>query len=93
MAEQMKWLHPMRVSRYVFADAFNPWMRLVGAYAGAVAKHRTPMPQDHPLIEHEGDMLAQATDGLEQMRKARDAALERMFEMLYAWPPARGASS
>ena len=90
--EQMKWLHPMRFSRYMFADAFNPWMRLIGSYGAAVAKHRSPLPQDHPLIEREGRILAQTTERLEQIRKARDAALEQMFVLLYEWPPARRAS-
>src|SRR3546814_12290903 len=26
-AEMLKWLHPMRTSRYLLSEAFNPWMR------------------------------------------------------------------
>jgi len=88
-AELLKWLHPMRASRYLFADAFNPWMRGVAMLAESVAKSRQPLPRDHPLMEREHQVIGEVTHALEGARKARDAGYERLFQLLYA-PPQPG---
>lgn len=88
-SEILKWLHPMRVSRYSFSDSFNPWMRLVSGVAAAVAKSRTPLPQDHPLLEQERNFIKGVSDCIEQVRKARDAGYERVFGLLYGEPSER----
>lgn len=82
-AEALKWLHPMRTSRYLFADAFNPWMRGIAALAEAVAKAREPLPDDHPMIEHERAFIEQASKAIEHGRNARDAVAEQVFSTLY----------
>ena len=82
-AEMLKWLHPMRTSRYLFADAFNPWMLGVAALAGAVAKSRQPLPKDHPLIERERQLITEIADSWEEQRKLRDAAQDRLFKNMY----------
>jgi hypothetical protein len=82
-AEAMKWLHPMRTSRYLFSDAFNPWMRGVAALAEAVAKAREPLPDDHPMIEHERAFIEQVSKAIEHGRNARDAVAEQAFSALY----------
>jgi hypothetical protein len=82
-AEAMRWLHPMRASRYMLSEAFNPWMRGVAILAVAVAKQRHPLPQDHPLIEKEREFIGQVSEALENARLGRDRAYEQAFEMLY----------
>ena len=79
----MRWLHPMRTSRYVFSEAFNPGMRGVAILADAVARDRAPLPQDHPMIARERAQIDQATQALETARKARDRAYEQAFDLLY----------
>jgi Protein of unknown function (DUF3141) len=82
-AELLKWLHPMRTSRYLLSEAFNPWMRGIAMLAEAVAKSRQPLPQNHPLIEREREAIGAVTQALEDARKARDAACGQAFSLLY----------
>ncbi len=82
-AEMAKWLHPMRASRYLFSEAFNPWMGGVAMLADRVAESRHPLPPEHPLIERERESFGEVARGLETLREARDAAYERAFSGLY----------
>jgi hypothetical protein len=81
--ETLKWLHPMRSSRYLLSEAFNPWMRGVAMLAEAVANSRQPLPQEHPLISQEREAIGQITQALESVREARDAAYEQTFNLLF----------
>jgi hypothetical protein len=82
-AEFLKWLHPMRTSRYLLSEAFNPWMLGVAALAVAIAKSRRPLTQDGPLIVRERKTAADITDVLASIRKVRDAGYERTFDALF----------
>jgi hypothetical protein len=83
MAELLKWLHPMRASRYLFSEAFNPWMRGVAMLAAAVARNRHPLAKDHPLIEREREAEKEVSGLLEKVRVARDAIYEQTFSALF----------
>ncbi len=82
-AEWMKWMHPMRTSRYLFSEDFNPWMRGVAILAESVAKNRNPLPEDHLLVEKERELIGQVSDAMENAREARDSAHEQTFGLLY----------
>ncbi len=82
-AEALKWLHPMRTSRYLFSEAFNPWMRGIAILAGTVARRRQPLPQDHPLIERERAAIGEISEAMAHAREARDAGYEQAFSLLY----------
>jgi hypothetical protein len=89
-AELLKWSHPMRVSRYVFSGAFNPWMQALARLAEAVERDRRALPAGHPMREAEALAIEAATGQLEALRKQRDWGYERAFELLYeSWPPVR----
>jgi hypothetical protein len=92
-AEMLKWLHPMRTSRYLLSESFNPWMRGVAMMADTVAKRRQPLPHDHPLIERERAAMGEITQALENVRKARDAGYEQTFGLLYGDPSAGSRQS
>jgi hypothetical protein len=85
-AEAMKWLHPMRSSRYLPSESFSPWMRGVAVLAKNLAQHRKPLPTDHPFLVQE----RQVSDGisvlLEDGRRYRDAMQEKAFSMMYGGP-------
>lgn len=85
-AAMLKWLHPMRASRYLLSEAFSPWMRGVAMLADAVAEGRQPLPQEQPLIQREREAIGEVTQALANARKARDAAYEQTFSLLYANP-------
>jgi hypothetical protein len=82
-AEALKWLHPMRTSRYLLSESFNPWTRGVAAMAKVVAKSRTPVPQDNPLLKQERETIERISDAIKQATEYRDAAEEQAFSMLY----------
>jgi len=85
-AEMLKWLHPMRTSRYLLSEAFNPWMRGVAAIAGPLASGRLPLAKDNPLLARERAAVGEITQALEKVREARDAGYERVFSQLYRQP-------
>jgi len=82
-AEAMKWLHPMRASRYLLSESFSPWMRAVAALAETIAKNRTALPREHPLLEQERQVIGQISDNIERATQHRDAAEEQAFRLLY----------
>src|SRR3546814_19273867 len=43
-AEMLKWLQPMRMSRYLFLEQFNQSMRNGHASAATIAVTRSPLP-------------------------------------------------
>lgn len=85
-AETLKWLHPMRTSRYLLSEAFNPWMRGIAALAAPLAGSRHPLPKDNPLIEREREAVGEVTRALEKARESRDAGYEQLFDLLYRQP-------
>ncbi len=92
-AEMLKWIHPMRLGRYLFSARFNPWMHAVASLAETVAQNREPLAPDHPLIEHERQLSTQVSATMESARKLRDEILEQTFDALYGGmdpPPSRG---
>jgi len=50
LATSMRWLHPMRTSRYVWSERFMPWMGAFAVLADAVSKNRHALSEDHPLM-------------------------------------------
>jgi hypothetical protein len=83
VAEALKWLHPMRTSRYLLSESFNPWMRGVGVLADAIAASRHALAQDQSLAVGERKNIADVTQVLAAVRKVRDAFYERTFDMLF----------
>jgi hypothetical protein len=82
-AELMKWMHPMRTSRYLLSEAFNPWMRGVAILADAISRNRVSLPKDHPLVEKERDLIGHVSRTIENARKVRDGTYEQIFSLLY----------
>ena len=82
-AEALKWLHPMRMNRYLFSESFNPWMRGVAALAGVIAKNRTALPQNLPFLKLERQAIECTSQAIEQATRSRDAAEERVFSLIY----------
>ena len=83
-SEMLKWAHPMRTSRLIFSETYNPWMRIIRQMADNISETRTPLKDDHPLIARERAALAVVGKAIEQARIARDASYERMFQTIYS---------
>lgn len=89
----LKWLHPMRASRYMFAERFSPWMAVVKAGAAAVDAARSPVAQGNPYLAVERAASESVSHALEAFRKARDQAYETTFSALYGQQPGAVARS
>ena len=85
-AELLKWTHPMRTSRYLLSDAFNPWMKHLAGFAEIVTKHRHPLTSDHPMIKREAESISSVTEILENLRTKRDIGYEQSFKSLFELP-------
>jgi Protein of unknown function (DUF3141) len=82
-AQVAKWMHPMRTSRYMFSQCFNPWMCGVEIVAGLVAANRQPLREDHPLIEREHEISATISDAIKTSRILRDEYSTQIFGFAY----------
>jgi len=82
-AEAVKWLHPMRTSRYLLSESFDPWMRVVAALADDVARHRKPLAKDQRCLVQEQQAFDFVSRLLDQAREYRDAVQEQTFSILY----------
>lgn len=85
-AQMLKWLHPMRTSRYLLSETFSPWMRGVALLAEPLSKNRQPLAPHHPLIEREREAAGEVTHALGRLREGRDAASEQAFRLMFQNP-------
>jgi hypothetical protein len=83
LSVSMHWLHPMRASRYLWSERFCPWMGGLAVLAAAVSQHRLPLPEDHPLIAQERQVIEVVSALWAAMRKLRDTAEEQAFATVY----------
>ena len=80
----LKWLHPMRTSRYLFSERLNPWMAAAAPLAALVRAQRRPAGVDNANVVLERQMLRATSERLDALRKLRDAAIpEARFKKLY----------
>ena len=85
-----KWLHPMRVSRYVFSERLNPWMACVAPLAARLPHDPRGSSPDNPWMRMETMTSDAIAFALDRYRDTRDAGYERVFSMLHAPPLAVG---
>lgn len=82
-ATMLKWLHPMRTSRYLLSEKFSPWMYGIAAAAEQIRRNRIGVPEDHPLRGAERAFVDQVTKAIEGVRQVRDDLQEEAFRRLY----------
>ena len=82
-AEWMKWWHPMRSSRWVWAEAFMPWMHWIALAAPAVRENRVPAGEENIFRQIERSAVEAIGGALDAGRRTRDAAYEAAFAALY----------
>lgn len=85
-AATLEWLHPMRTSRYLLSESFNPWMHGVAALARLIEQRRQPLPEDDANLRREREAIGLVSDAIEDGRKQRDSVEERVFQALYDIP-------
>lgn len=82
-AEILKRMHPMRVSRMMFSERFNPWMKMVHHWADAIGETRMPLGADDPRIVAERAALDGIGEQIKSTRILRDQAKARAFETIF----------
>lgn len=83
-------LHPMRVSRTLFAEAFSPWMRGVRMLTAMEHDH-TALPPENLFKAAETAWFDDVTGMIEAGRRIRDAWAERLFETAFGGGPSSPA--
>ena len=91
-AATLKWFHPMRASRWMFSERFNPWMAWIGMAADVARKHRRPAGSDNRFAAVEHEASENVTKAFDQLRRLRDAGQEDAFRWLFGAKPNRGAA-
>lgn len=82
-ATAMKWLHPMRSSRYLFSEKFSPWMGIVQALAPWVCAQRMAVAEDNSFLAGERALSREISQILDAYSNVRDQAYEALFTAFY----------
>ena len=82
-------LHPLRMQRQMFSDAF-PFAAIIREQAARSREHRVTVSDDHPLREMEKKLDLQITESLNRHRDRRDADSVKFARTLYG-PTGLGA--
>ena len=85
-AGAMERLHPMRLSRQMFGETFNPWMAGIAALARTVAAGRQPLSEHSRLVKTEHQVVAQVSAAIGAWRMRRDSFGEQAFDLIFGNP-------
>lgn len=81
-AEISRYLHPLRVQRYMFSD-LNPMMRPLKNIASITRQRRKPAAADNPFTEMEKAVSEYIQNMFDIYRDYRDLNQERRFKLIY----------
>ncbi|UEM23227.1 DUF3141 domain-containing protein [Skermanella mucosa] len=84
-ARWLRLMHPARLERLTVSD-HNPFMRPLEPLAEAVRRERRPAAPGNPFVQAERRMSDGIVQALEEYRKSRDLAYERLFKAIYGAP-------
>ena len=84
-AEWLRQIHPLRISRYAFAD-INPYMHLFKFLAPQVKENRQPVSSKNPYVKMEKKFSELIFDSLNLYRDIRDQNQEFWFKTIYGNP-------
>ncbi len=82
MADAMTKMHPLRMQRQMFSDAF-PFASIIHEQAAKARANRVTVSDEHPLRKMEKKLDAQITESLNTYRDQRDDSSVRMARALY----------
>ena len=83
-AAMLKWLHPMRTSRYLLSEKFSPLMHVVAGMAEEVRKNRVRASEDNPFRATEVALSTNVSNTIQSLRRVRDNFEEEAFRRLYS---------
>jgi pimeloyl-ACP methyl ester carboxylesterase len=85
-AQIIKQLHPLRVNKYIFSEAINPWMLIFEMLAPHVKQNRRPVSPDNPFMAIEKKISDSIVAMLDSYQRSRDHFAEALFFALYENP-------
>ncbi len=85
-AEALRWMHPMRASRYMYSEKLNPFMAIMATAAEMAEKSRWRIDPHNPYRKAERAAVNNVESGIKRARIARDSAGEQLFDWLYNRP-------
>ncbi|MCK9391532.1 MAG: DUF3141 domain-containing protein [Syntrophales bacterium] len=83
--EISRFLHPLRLKRYMLSD-INPFLRPLQYAASSVKANRKPVNADNPFVEFEYSFSDFMIKWLNHYRDARDRRIEWKFRAIYENP-------
>jgi len=81
-AEIIRYMHPLRTQRYLFADT-NPLMRPLKNIASIIRQNRKPAAEDNPFTAMEKTFSEYLENVLDIYRDYRDLSQEQLFQQIY----------
>ena len=85
-ASAMRWLHPMRTSRYMWAQSLNPFMRNIALMAPFVRENRLQSASVNPSHRIEEDVSNLIVQSLDKVKKMTDDNSRQIFRLFYNRP-------
>jgi len=82
-AAALRWLHPARVSRYVWSDQVSPGMKIFDSWASWVKDNRSRAQESNTFSYIERRHSDNIATFLDACRDIRDTGLEVIFEAIY----------
>ncbi|MEN6375119.1 MAG: DUF3141 domain-containing protein [Smithella sp.] len=82
----LKQLHPLRVNKYIFSDAVNPFMLIFKTLAPIVRKNRRIVSPDNPFLTIEKNVSDGIVTILDRYQNSRDHFSENLFFAIYENP-------
>jgi hypothetical protein len=82
-AAALRWLQPARVSRYVWSDQVNPWMKVFEPWAAWVNENRSKAQESNTFSYIERRRSENMETSLDAFRDIRDTWIEVIFEAIY----------
>jgi len=82
-AELIRYIHPLRMQRYIFGD-INPLMRPLKNIASITRQNRKPAAADNPFMAMEKAFAEYVENVLDIYRDHRDLGQERLFQQIYS---------
>jgi pimeloyl-ACP methyl ester carboxylesterase/tellurite resistance protein len=80
--EMIRWMHPLRVQRYMISD-MNPFLKPLKPLAAMARTHRKPVSADNAFLSMERIFSDYVKNVLNLYRDTRDRYQEQMFQMIY----------
>lgn len=80
--EMIRWVHPLRVQRYMLSD-MNPLLKPLEPFAALARANRKPVAADNLFLTMERHYSAYIKDVLNHYRDTRDRYQELLFQMVY----------